>query len=322
MKQWKRLLAMIALCIGLMMSGSHFVAADGWTNTIVDPDQEKEQALLVEEKNGEIVEQELTSVASEGVEREPVDLSREEEEDREGMERPVLSTSDDSGEEATLPTSCDTYSMTIVESDGIPYDRDFVEVTFVGTAVDGSSVTYALSLPNEGDGTYRWSKSSLPVGTYEVKVDGRSLWARSIVLTYLGNCSTVAQLRPVEDGFGNEADPTDEGDHPSVVENGEDVVVNDSPPGIVDRPNEGGSDGSESIVSHPDDDSVVERPTVQEPVVVSPAPKVKQAAHSSSLELEELPQTGEGTCSFFIIFGSFILLIGFIFSLKRSPRHL
>lgn len=322
MKQWKRLLATIALCIGFMMSSSPAFAADAWTGTVVDPEQEKEQAIVVEERNDEIVEHEWTSIASEPSRNEQTDYSKLGEGELERVEEPVSSSSDQSVEEVALPASCDTHSMTVVESNGIPYDRTSVEMTFVGTATDGSAATYSFSLPNEGDGTYRWSKESLPAGTYEVKVDGRSLWARSIVLTYFGNCSTIAQLRPIEDGFGNEVDHTQEGDDPSVVENGEDVVVNDPPSTIVDRPDEGRDDSDESVVSNPGDSSIVERPTVQDPVVVPPVSKMKRAARSSSSELQELPQTGEGTYWLFIALGSLIVFVGIRLTMKRLPHRL
>lgn len=322
MKQWKRLLAMIALCIGFMMSSSPAFAADAWTGTVVDTDQEQEQALLVETRNDEIVEQELTTVASEPTGSEQTEPSVPVEEESERVEEFVSSSSDQSEAGAALPASCDTHSITVVESNGIPYDRTSIELTFVGTATDGSVAMYSLSLPNEGDGTYRWSKESLPAGTYEIKVDGRSLWARSIVLTYFGNCSTIAQLRPIEDGFGNEVDHTQEGDDPSVVENGEEVIVNDPPPAIVDRPDEGRDDSDESVVSNPGDSSIVERPTVQEPVVVPPVSKMKRAARSSSSDLQELPQTGEGTYWLFIALGSLIVLWGVRLTMKRLPHRL
>lgn len=322
MKQWKRLLATIALCIGFIMSSSPVFAADAWTDVVVDPAQEKEQAMLVEERNDELVEQEWTSIASESSSGERDDHSSSEEEELERAEESVSVSNDELVEEAALPAMCDTHSMTVVESNGLPYDRTSVELTFVGTATDGSDATYSLTLPNEGEGTYRWSKESLPAGTYEVKVDGRSLWAHSIVLTYFGNCSTIAQLRPIEDGFGGEVDHTQEGDDPSVVENGEDVVVNDSPPAVVDRPDEDSNGPSEGIVSNPDEPSLVERPTVQEPVVVSSASPMKRAARSSSPELQELPQTGEGTCWLFIALGSLIAFIGIALTMKRLPHRL
>ena len=322
MKQWKRLLATIALCMGFMTSGSPAFAADAWTGTVVDSDQENEQAISVEERNDEIVEQELTSVASEPPGNEQTDHSHHIEREPEQVEEPVSSSSDGSVVEVALPTSCDTYAMTVVESNGIPYDHMSVEMTFVGTAGDGSAATYSFSLPNEGDGTYRWSKELLPAGTYEVKVDGRSLWARSIVLTYFGHCSSIAQLRPIEDGFGNEIDHTQEGDDPSVVENGEDVVVTDPPPAIVDRPDEGSHDAFESVVANPGGASIVERPTLREPVVVTPVSTMKQTARSSSPELQELPQTGEGTYWLFIALGSLIVFMGIRLTMKRLPHRL